>query len=100
MREVLAGFEAVLRAHPKIWPDAVVVRFREFAASSLDIEIMAWFRTADWGEFQTIRQEILLSFMHVVETAGTAFAYPTHTIHVASSPSTMSSRDVDVAIPR
>jgi MscS family membrane protein len=100
MREVLAGFEAVLRAHPKIWPDAVVVRFREFAASSLDIEIMAWFRTADWGEFQTIRQEILLSFMHVVETAGTAFAYPTHTIHVASSPSTMPSRDADVAIPR
>ncbi|HEY7233959.1 MAG TPA: mechanosensitive ion channel domain-containing protein [Gemmatimonadaceae bacterium] len=100
MREALAGFEAVLRAHPKIWPDAVVVRFREFAASSLDIEIMAWFRTADWGEFQTIRQEILLSFMHVVETAGTAFAYPTHTIHVASSTSTMPSRDADVAIPR
>jgi MscS family membrane protein len=84
MRSVLQGFERVLRAHPKIWPDAVVVRFREFGASSLDIEIMAWFKTADWGEFQLIRQEILLQFMDVVERAGTSFAFPTQTLHIAS----------------
>ncbi len=83
MREVLAGFERVLRAHPKIWPDAVVVRFSAFSASSLDIEIMAWFETPDWGEFQLIRQEILLQFMDVVERAGTAFAFPTQTVHLA-----------------
>jgi MscS family membrane protein len=81
MRNVLAGFERVLRAHPKIWPDAVVVRFREFAQSSLDIEIMAWFQTQDFGEFQLIRQEVLLSFMEVVENAGASFAFPTRTIH-------------------
>jgi MscS family membrane protein len=82
MRQVLAGFERVLREHPKIWPDAVVVRFREFAASALDIEVMAWFQTADWGEFQLIRQEILLQFMEVVERAGTSFAFPTQTVHL------------------
>jgi MscS family membrane protein len=86
MREVLTGFERVLREHPLIWPDAVVVRFREFAASSLDIEIMAWFRTSDWSEFQLIRQEILLQFMSVVERAGSSFAYPTQTVHIASAP--------------
>jgi MscS family membrane protein len=84
MRQVLAGFERVLRDHPKIWPDAVVVRFREFGSSSLDIEVMAWFQTADWGEFQAIRQEILLRFMDVVEQAGTSFAFPTQTLHIAS----------------
>jgi MscS family membrane protein len=83
MREVLEGFEAVLRSHPKIWPDAVVVRFKELAASSLDIEIMAWFQTPDWGEFQVIRQGVLLAFMEVVERAGTSFAYPTRTVHLA-----------------
>lgn len=82
MREVLEGFERVLRAHPKIWPDAVVVRFREFAASSLDIEIMAWFQTSVWSEFQEIRQEILLDFMAVVEEAGSSFAFPTQTLHL------------------
>jgi MscS family membrane protein len=82
MREVLDGFERVLRDHPKLWPDTVVVRFREFAQSSLDIEIMAWFETQDWGEFQLIRQDILLQFMEVVEQAGTSIAYPTRTLHL------------------
>ena len=88
MRSVLAGLEGVLRAHPLIWPDAVVVRFREFAASSLDIEVMAWFLTSDWGEFQAIRQEILLRFMQVVEAAGTAFAFPTRTVHLVGASTT------------
>jgi MscS family membrane protein len=83
MRAALAGFERVLRAHPKIWPDAVVVRFSELAASSLNIDVMAWFLTSDWGEFQRIRQEILLQFMEVVEDAGTSFAFPTTTVHLA-----------------
>ena len=83
MRAVLAGLERALREHPKIWPDTVVVRFKELAGSSLDIEVMAWFETSDWGEFQAIRQEVLLTFMKVVESAGTSFAFPTRTVHLA-----------------
>lgn len=86
MRQVLRGLEAVLRSHPRIWPDAVVVRFKEFAAWSLDIEVMAWFQTSDWSEFQLIRQDVLLAFMEVVEGAGCAFAFPTRTLHVVSAP--------------
>jgi MscS family membrane protein len=85
MRTVLAGLERVLSEHPKIWPDAVTVRFKELAASSLDIEIMAWFTTSDWAEFQAIRQDVLLSFMKVVESAGTSFAFPTRTVHLTSA---------------
>ncbi len=82
MREVLARLERVLREHPKIWPDTVVVRFQALGASSLDIELMAWFETADWSEFQLIRQEVLLQFMEVVEAAGSSFAFPTQTVHL------------------
>jgi MscS family membrane protein len=82
MREVLAELEQVLRNQPKIWPDAVVVKFREFAASSLDIEIMAWFQTSEWSEFQTIRQEVFLHFMDVIRRTGTSFAFPTRTLHL------------------
>jgi MscS family membrane protein len=87
MRDTLADLEATLRAHPKIWPDAVVVRFKNFGDSSLDIEIMAWFLTGEWSEFQLIRQEILLSFMAVVERNGASFAFPTRTLHLASQAS-------------
>ena len=82
MREVLAGFERVLREEPTIWPDALVVRLKEFGASSLDIEVMAWFQTPEFSEFQLIRQEVLLRFMEVVEHAGTSIAFPTRTVHL------------------
>jgi MscS family membrane protein len=82
MRRVLAGLERVLRGHPRIWPEAVVVRLGRFGPSSLDIEVMAWFQTADWAEFQLIRQEVLLQFMEVVDGAGTSFAFPTRTVHL------------------
>jgi MscS family membrane protein len=82
MQQVLHGLERVLREHPKIWPDAVIVKFKEFGASSLDIEIMAWFQVPTWGDFQQCRQEVLLGFMQVVEDAGTSFAFPTRTVHL------------------
>ncbi|CAN5522885.1 mechanosensitive ion channel family protein [soil metagenome] len=86
VRTVLTGLERVLRSHPKIWPDAMVVRFSAFAASSLNIEVMAWFVVPEWSEFQEIRQDILLDFMRVVEAAGTSFAFPTTTVHLVAPP--------------
>jgi MscS family membrane protein len=86
LRIALLGLERVLRQHPKIWPDAVVVRFKEFGDSALTIEVMAWFQTADWSEFQLIRQDILLQFMEVVADAGSSFAFPSRTVYVVSEP--------------
>jgi MscS family membrane protein len=82
MQTVLEGLEQALRAHPRIWPDAMVVRFKEFGPSSLDIEIMAWFEVPTWAEFQICRQQVLLEFMRVVEDAGASFAFPTRTVHL------------------
>lgn len=86
LRTVLAGFETVLRDHPHIWPENVIVRFKEFASSSLDVEVMAWFETTDWDLFRVYRQEVLLGFMRVVEEAGTSFAFPTRTVHLRPLP--------------
>lgn len=85
MREILAALRRILREHPRIWPDAIVVRFKEFAESSLDIEIMAWFQTSDWSEFQAIREEVLLEFMAAIAQAGCSMAFPTHTVHLADA---------------
>lgn len=80
---ILKGLEAALRAHPKIWPDEVVVVFTGFGQWSLDVEVMAWLQTQDFGEFRGLRQELLLKFLEVIEQAGSALAYPTRTIHTA-----------------
>jgi len=90
MRAVLAELDAILRRQPKIVPDSVVVRFKQLAASSLDIEISALFATTDWNEFAAIRQDVLLAFMAAIEQHGSAIAFPTRTIHLANPPPTHS----------
>ena len=90
MRAVVAGLERALRAHPLVWEENLQVRFVALAESSLDVEVNAWFRTTDAAEFALLRQELLLQFLQVVETAGTGLAFPTHTIHLsANSPTAM-----------
>jgi MscS family membrane protein len=84
MREVLQGMERVLRDHPRIWPDGVTVRFLQFGASSLEIEVMAWFQVPTWGEFQKCREEVFLDFMLLVKNAGTSFSTPTRNIQVVN----------------
>jgi len=84
MRQILDGFEAVLRGHPDIWPDNVIVKFVGFGESSMDVEVLCWFQTSDFNAFREDRQEVLLGFMDVVEKAGSDFAFPTRTVHVVS----------------
>jgi MscS family membrane protein len=84
MRAVLAEIEGYLRAHPKVWPD-VIVRFVGYGASSLDLDVWAWFQTTDFAEFRDIRQEVLLGIMEIVEKNGCSFAFPTRTVHLVGS---------------
>jgi MscS family membrane protein len=87
MRKVLGELEAALRAHPRVWPEGIGVRFTDLKESALTVEVMAWFQTTDWNEFTAIRQELLLRFMEIVERAGTSFAFPTRTVHLIGAPS-------------
>ncbi len=86
MRAVLADVEAALRAEPALWPDGVSVRFTEVRDWSLNVEVNAWFQTADFGAFTAMRQELLLRFLEAVERAGTRLAYPTRTVQLAPHP--------------
>jgi len=82
LKQVRDGLEQVLRAHPKLWPDSVTVRFSAFAEWSLNIEVVCWFVVKDFDEFRAVREELLLGFLEVVEKAGAAFAFPTRTVHL------------------
>lgn len=76
VRQVIEGLEQVLREHPKIWPEAFVVRFAGFGDSSLEIEVLCWFETTDYDRFRDYRQEVLLGFMQAMERANVSFAFP------------------------
>ena len=82
VRRVVADIEAMLRANPMVWPEPVVAKLLAFGPSSLDVEVLCWFRTSDYGEFRELRQEALLGIMRIVAEAGTSLAFPTRTVHV------------------
>jgi MscS family membrane protein len=82
MRLIRDEIEKLLRAHPKTWPDRVLVRFVGFGASSLDIELFCWLETTAIDDFKEMREELLLGIMEIVEGNGAGFAFPTQTIHL------------------
>jgi MscS family membrane protein len=80
LRAVLTQIEAALRAEPALWPEGVSVRFTEIREWSLNVEVNAWFRIADWNDFTAVRQELLLRFLEIIEAAGARLAYPTRAV--------------------
>ncbi|HVW29857.1 MAG TPA: mechanosensitive ion channel family protein [Polyangiaceae bacterium] len=66
---ILAGAERVMKEHAKVWPDGIVARLAEIKDVSLTIELTCWFQTADFGEFQSIRHEVLLAVLKMIEEA-------------------------------
>jgi MscS family membrane protein len=84
LRSVLAGLEAALRAHPKLWPEGLSVHMKEIGVHSLVLEINAYFATTEQEEFARIRERMLLEFMAVIERSGSALALPSRTVHLVN----------------
>jgi MscS family membrane protein len=81
LERIVAGMAAVMRKHPRVWPDAIVARFAGFNASGLDVEVLCWFQTADFDQFRLYREEVLLAFLRVIEDAGTQLSLPAASIY-------------------
>lgn len=74
VRQVIAGIDGLLRAHPLVWQEVVVARLANLGPATIDIEILCWFETTDYEAFRTARQDVLLAVMGVVEASGAHFA--------------------------
>lgn len=73
--QLTAGIEALLRAHPRIWPDDLSVGLRQLGPTSLDVDVSAWFVVTP-DEFVKLRAPVLLQIMEIVEQAGASFNPP------------------------
>ena len=98
VKQIIARFESLLGAHPKLWQTSATVRFEKFGPSSLDLDVGAFFATRDVGEFQLIRQELLLQFMDIIERAGTTLALPATDVQLFDSRLSVSSKSERVRV--
>jgi MscS family membrane protein len=83
LRFVLIEIRKLLYAHPKVDPDPARVRFVGFGDFSLDLEVFAYVRTTDFGEFLAVREDVYLRIMDVVARSGSGFAFPSQTAYLA-----------------
>lgn len=63
-------------------------RFSNFGDSSLEIDIIAHFKTLSLKEWREVREEFLLKVGSLIEEQGAEIAFPTRTLYVEQSSST------------
>jgi MscS family membrane protein len=76
LSQVLASIRQILGSQPKVEVGNIPVRFVGVGTYSLDVEVSAYVRTADYDEFLALQQELLLQMLQAVEHAGAALAVP------------------------
>ncbi len=82
LRYILVEIRKLLYRHERIIPDTPRVRFINFGAYSLDIEVVAYVNTTDWAEFLGIREDIFLRIMDIIDGSGSGFACPSQTLYM------------------
>lgn len=82
MRESVARIEDILRTHPDVDQTFWLVKFTDFAASSLDIMIYYFTRTTDWARYLQIRGDINLMIIERLGEIGVQIAFPSRSIYL------------------
>ena len=86
VQPIVDEVRAMLESHPGIDPEEfLMVNFNAFAPSSLDFFIYAFTRTKAWGEYHSVKQDVLLQVNDIIERHGAEIAFPTSTIHLAAT---------------
>ncbi|MBC8288389.1 MAG: mechanosensitive ion channel family protein [Nitrospinae bacterium] len=84
MEAITNKVKEMLKGHPEIDTDnTLMVNFNSFAPCSLDFFIYTFTKTTNWVQFHSIKQDILLKILKIIEDNGAEVAFPTSTIHLA-----------------
>ena len=86
MQNILEGLRAMLKNHPDIHDDTIMVRFDEFGDSSLSIFCYFFTTTTNWAKFLETKEDVNFKIMEIVEKNGSSFAFPSQSIYVESMP--------------
>ena len=80
MDAIVEDFRRIILAEDGIDPTSVLVFFRDYNSSSLDIWVVYVAKNPDFIKYMQMRQRINLAFMRAVQARGLSFAFPTQTV--------------------
>ena len=82
MAAIVEDVRQIILAEPTVDVTSVMVFFRDFSASSLDLWIVYLTTGDDFKEGLALRQRVNLAIMCAVAARGLSFAFPTQTMHL------------------
>lgn len=93
MAAITADVRAMLQTHEAIDLDrTLMVNFVACGPSSLDFFVYTFTKTTDWATYHSIKEDVLLKILAIIEAHGAEVAFPTQTLHVGA-PTETDSRD-------
>ncbi len=86
MEKILSDLREMLKHHPDIHQDTIMVHFDQFDDSSLSLFCYFFTATTVWAEYLSVREDVNLKIMKIVEDNGAGFAFPSQSVYVESMP--------------
>jgi MscS family membrane protein len=83
LRQLLDKLRGFILEHPLVNKEDARVRFREFGASSLNVELFALIVAESPEDFLKTQEEMLFKVMAIMEECGVGFAFPSQTVYMA-----------------
>jgi MscS family membrane protein len=82
MTAIVEDVKQVILKETVVDPTSVMVFFRDFSASSLDLWIVYATKAPDFQEGMGLKQRVNLAIMRAVAARGLSFAFPTSVMHL------------------
>jgi len=82
MVQVVQGIKKLIKDDPRFDHDFYMVHFTEFGTSSLDIFVYCFTRTTAWDAFLTVREDMNLKIMQLLEDLDVEIAFPSRTVYL------------------
>ena len=73
-------------AQPETESVLQMVHLTNFGSSSIDISLYYFTKTTKWAEWRRVVHENIIEYKRIVEREGAAFAFPSHSIYLESTP--------------
>lgn len=86
IQECVTRINNMLKNHPEVHPETIMVYFEHFNDSSLDIKIYFFTITTKWEEYLAVRQDVNLKIMEILEELEVSIAFPSHSIYIETNP--------------
>lgn len=82
VQEAVLRIKEMLKNHPEIHPQTIFVYFTDFGDSALEIFLYFFTKTTNWQKYLSLRQDINLKIMEILEEMGMKVAFPSSSLYI------------------